>query len=161
MNDSRIDEAVLAVVEAYWKKVAMIISKTADKLSDELEGNDETYNVIASRIEALVLDGRLEPQGNVKNWGFSEVRIPNKNTTSDSALQVQAQIIGRKSEMKNFFTKLFCGKKVAFLLAENQSLQAEIESLKKEIETLRRRTGSESSTNKMILNPPNSRNPPI
>lgn len=77
MNHSQIDEAVLAVVEASWKKVAMIIAKTANELGGNLEEKDERYNMIASRIESLVLDGRLEAQGNIKNWRSSEVRRPN------------------------------------------------------------------------------------
>lgn len=82
MTDSQIDEAVLAVVETSWKKVAMIISKTAARLRGDLAETEETYNVIASRIETLVLDGHLEAQGNVKNWRFSEVRRANQNTTA-------------------------------------------------------------------------------
>jgi hypothetical protein len=77
MNNSQIDEAVLAVTETSWKKVAMIISRTADMLGNNPGEEDERYNLIASRIEALVLAGRVEAQGNIKNWRFSEIRRPN------------------------------------------------------------------------------------
>ena len=57
--------------------------------------------------------------------------------------------------MKKFFTRLFCGKDIASLLSENQSLKAQVESLKKELEIIR----GPNLTNKMILNPPNTRKP--
>jgi hypothetical protein len=52
----------------------MVISRVADGLGDELPKGDGRYDLIARRIEALVSDGRLVAQGNIKNWRFSEVR---------------------------------------------------------------------------------------
>jgi len=76
MTDSDIDNAILAVVEASWKKVAMIIAKTADRLGRDLPEGDERYHLIARRIEALVRDGKLIAQGDITRWRHSEVRRP-------------------------------------------------------------------------------------
>lgn len=61
--------------------------------------------------------------------------------------------------MKSFFTRLFCGKDIALLLSENKSLKAQVESLKKELTTIRLGMYAQDATNKMIVNPPNSRKP--
>jgi hypothetical protein len=61
--------------------------------------------------------------------------------------------------MKAFFTRLFCGKDIASLISENKSLKAQVESLKKELATIRLGVQPQDATNKMIVNPPNSRKP--
>jgi hypothetical protein len=77
MNDLQIDDTVLAVAKLLWKKVAMIIVETAERLGEKLPGANDAHPLMAGRIEALVRDGRLEAQGNTKEWRFSEVRLPN------------------------------------------------------------------------------------
>ena len=80
MSDHAIDEAILSLLSAgngHWKKVAMVISKVADAMGNDLPEGDDDYQLVARRIEALVSDGRLVAQGNIKNWRFSEVRRPN------------------------------------------------------------------------------------
>jgi hypothetical protein len=77
MSELRIDDAVLAVAEPRWKKVALMIAETADKLGKAFPATDEACDLLASRIEALVQDGSLEARGNTKNWRASEVRRPN------------------------------------------------------------------------------------
>lgn len=72
-TSTQIDEAILAVVLEQWRKVAMIIAKASDKLG--IDG-DDGYNLIAKRIEALVLNGCLEAQGDVRKWRYSEIRKP-------------------------------------------------------------------------------------
>jgi catechol 2,3-dioxygenase-like lactoylglutathione lyase family enzyme len=51
-----------------------VIAKVADAMGTELPNGDERYELISDRIEVLVRAGRLEAQGNTKNWRFSEVR---------------------------------------------------------------------------------------
>ena len=80
MSDHAIDEAILSLLSAgngHWKKVAMVISRVADAMGNDLPEGDDDYQLVARRIEALVSDGRLVAQGNIKNWRFSEVRRPN------------------------------------------------------------------------------------
>jgi|SRR5579863_1029485 len=74
MDTLRIEEAIIFAVGDHWKKVAMVIAKAADALGRDLPSGDEGCEVIAERIEFLIRAGRLEAQGNTKNWRFSEVR---------------------------------------------------------------------------------------
>jgi Protein of unknown function len=83
MSTSRIDDAILSVVGERWKKVAMVIAKVSRAMSAELPIGNEGHEMIADRIEVLVRAGRLEAQGNTKNWRFSEVRrFASKTTTT-------------------------------------------------------------------------------
>jgi hypothetical protein len=72
-SHSQIDDAILSVTPARWAKVAFVIAMVDKKFRDELR-EDIELNSIASRIEALIRDGRLAAQGNVKKWRYSEVR---------------------------------------------------------------------------------------
>jgi hypothetical protein len=77
LRSLKIDEVILSVAEATWRKVASVIIKVADRMGSDLPEGDAGYNLIASRIEILVRDGHLLAQGDVKNWRYSEVRKPN------------------------------------------------------------------------------------
>ena len=76
MSVTDIDDSVLAVANTSWRKVAMVIGRTAERLGSTLPEGDDGYHLIAHRIQALVRDGRLLAQGNVSNWRHSEVRLP-------------------------------------------------------------------------------------
>jgi hypothetical protein len=76
LNNSQIDEAVLSVTVTSWRKVALVIAKTAKVLGDNLRKGEAGADLVAGRIEALVGDGRLLAQGNIKKWRHSEVRKP-------------------------------------------------------------------------------------
>ena len=76
MISSEIDDAILAVVQPSWRKVAMIIAQAADNLGDDLPNDETGLNLIADRIAALVRDGRLVAQGDIANWRSSEIRLP-------------------------------------------------------------------------------------
>lgn len=58
-------------------KVAMVLVKAADATGLGLANDDEHYEVISTRVEALVNDGRLAARGDTKNWRASEVRLAN------------------------------------------------------------------------------------
>ena len=80
MNDDAIDQAILAVLavaRGRWRKVAMVIARVADQMRNDLPAGDDRYDLVAQRVQALVLDGRLAAQGDIKKWRFSEVRRPN------------------------------------------------------------------------------------
>ena len=80
MNDDAIDQAILAmlaIARGRWRKVAMVIARIADQKGEDLPAGDDRYDLVAQRVEALVLDGRLMAQGDIKKWRFSEVRRPN------------------------------------------------------------------------------------
>jgi hypothetical protein len=76
MTDSDIDAAIFDIVGVSWRKVAMVIGKVAEILAADLPEEHNRYDLIAKRIEALVSDGRLVAQGNLKKWRHSEVRRP-------------------------------------------------------------------------------------
>jgi hypothetical protein len=80
MSDEVIDEAILSMlseIPGHWRKVAMVVSKVASAMRDGLAHEDAGYETVARRIESLVSEGRLLARGNIKNWRFSEVRLPN------------------------------------------------------------------------------------
>ncbi len=80
MNYDAIDQAILSMLSATngrWRKVAMVIVRVAEGMDSDSQDDDARYALIARRIEALVDDGRLLLQGDIKKWRFSEVRRPN------------------------------------------------------------------------------------
>jgi hypothetical protein len=72
----KIDDAILAVAQPSWRKVAMIIVKAAERLGSVLPEGEDGYRLVARRIKALVRDGHLVAQGDVSKWRYSEVRLP-------------------------------------------------------------------------------------
>ena len=79
LSNSQIDEAILSVTVASWRKVARVIVMTEQILRDNLSEGETGLDLVADRIEALIHDGRLLVQGDVKKWRYSEVRKPDSN----------------------------------------------------------------------------------
>jgi hypothetical protein len=79
LSNSQIDKAILAVTATSWKKVARVIAMTGKRLSDSLPQGEAGLDRVADRIEALLHDGRLLAQGDMKSWRHSEVRKPDSN----------------------------------------------------------------------------------
>lgn len=75
-TSSEIDDAVLAVALPRWQKVALVISKTSERLGSFPTDGDEQYGCYAERIAVLVREGRLVAQGDITKWRYSEVRLP-------------------------------------------------------------------------------------
>jgi len=79
MSDSEIDEAVLSFLSSakgHWRKVASVIARSSDAVKSALPEGEAGHELIAERIEALVSEGRLNVQGDIKKWRHSEVRLP-------------------------------------------------------------------------------------
>ena len=78
MDDKAIDQAIFSMLSemAGWRKVAVVVGRVADSFADDLPDGDAAYQTVAKRIEALVVEGRLVAQGNIKKWRSSEVRLP-------------------------------------------------------------------------------------
>jgi hypothetical protein len=74
MRTADIDKAILSCVGEHWKKVAMVVAKVAEGLEGSMPDANPRFELIASRIEALVEAGELFAQGDLKRWRFSEVR---------------------------------------------------------------------------------------
>jgi Protein of unknown function len=75
MTSTELDDLILSIALPYWQKVAMIIGKVARDEQFSLDNSDEEFNIIANRIAQLVEKGRLESQGDISQWRFSEIRI--------------------------------------------------------------------------------------
>jgi hypothetical protein len=74
MKTAEIEAAILRVVGDRWMKVAMVIAKVVEAMGTDLPTGDEGLELVSEHIEILVSTGRIEAQGNTKNWRFSEVR---------------------------------------------------------------------------------------
>jgi hypothetical protein len=79
LNNSEIDEAILSVTVTSWRKVARVIVMTGEILGDNLPRGEAGLDLVAERIGALIHDGRLVAQGDIKKWRYSEVRKPDSN----------------------------------------------------------------------------------
>jgi|HubBroStandDraft_4_1064222.scaffolds.fasta_scaffold29784_3 hypothetical protein len=79
LNSSQIDEAILSVTSTSWRKVARVIVMTGEILGENLPKGEAGLDLVADRIEALIHDGRLLAQGDIKKWRHSEVRKPISN----------------------------------------------------------------------------------
>jgi hypothetical protein len=78
---------VLESVEPTWRKVARIIgyahmdAKLKSMYENEQQttmSEDDFLEAIALEIQQLVKEGKLESQGNLLEWRFSEIRIPSQ-----------------------------------------------------------------------------------
>ena len=79
MDPAAVDQAILFVLAKYgghWKKVAFVILRVADSMGSDIPDGEHGYQLIAQRIEALVAQGQLVLQGDIKRWRHSEVRRP-------------------------------------------------------------------------------------
>jgi uncharacterized protein DUF3658 len=75
VSDLDIDAAILAVTKASWRKVALIVSQAAKHVGGDFAAREDAYYFVASRIQALVADGRLASQGDLSEWRHSEIRL--------------------------------------------------------------------------------------
>jgi hypothetical protein len=79
MSDEAIDAAILTAlseVPGHWRKVAFVVGRVASVMGDGWAHGDAGHETVARRIESLVSEGRLLVQGDIKNWRFSEIRLP-------------------------------------------------------------------------------------
>jgi tagatose-1,6-bisphosphate aldolase non-catalytic subunit AgaZ/GatZ len=73
VTESDVDKLIFAALKENWRKVALIVGnvfRTCKNRSIPL--SDE---VIAARIRELAEAGRIESQGNLCKWRYSEVRL--------------------------------------------------------------------------------------
>ena len=76
MNTETIDSTILVTASIGWQKVAMIISRVADAVPDAFTEGEDEFELIASRIDALIASGHLLVDGDTSDWRSSEVKIP-------------------------------------------------------------------------------------
>jgi hypothetical protein len=73
LTDAEIDAAILSFTQDRWLKVARIAAQTLDVIGQD---GIAAERAVGTRIETLVRDGKLEAQGDLKRWRWSEVRPP-------------------------------------------------------------------------------------
>jgi hypothetical protein len=69
-----LDDAILSCVLPQCRKVAMIVMQAAEKLGRDYP--QFSYVFYAHRLRVLAKQGRIESQGDLRNWRFSELRLP-------------------------------------------------------------------------------------
>jgi hypothetical protein len=74
VSENDLDAIIFSTVLTQWRKVAMVISTAFKKCQARDLPID--HEVIGVRIRLLSETGRLESQGDVRKWRFSEVRLP-------------------------------------------------------------------------------------
>jgi len=77
MSPELIDKAILACCKPEFLKVARVLGDVA-KLLNGPKVAEKDVGLIADRIKALVKAARLESQGDLDQWRFSEIRLPEK-----------------------------------------------------------------------------------
>jgi len=77
MSPELIDETILACCKPKFLKVARVVGDVAMVLKGP-KGSEKDLGLIADRIKALVKAEKLESQGNLDRWRFSEIRLPEK-----------------------------------------------------------------------------------
>jgi hypothetical protein len=75
MSPELIDQTILTCCKPKFLKVARIVGDVAEALKVPM---DAEKDFIADRIKALVKAERLESQGNLDRWRFSEIRLTEK-----------------------------------------------------------------------------------
>jgi hypothetical protein len=74
---SDLDQLLLSFCDRRWLKVARIAGKALDAIEARGIKLDGTYaDQIDARMATLVGTGQLEAKGDIKRWGYSEVRLP-------------------------------------------------------------------------------------
>jgi hypothetical protein len=72
-TESDVDKLIFAALKENWRKVAMIVANVSQTC--EIHSIPLSDEVIAARIQELAENGRIESQGNLTKWRYSEVRL--------------------------------------------------------------------------------------
>ena len=73
---SELDAALLASINPRWMKVAMVFGRAERAPGLTFDEEDDIFEALADRLLGLVASGQVLAQGDLKDWRFSEVRIP-------------------------------------------------------------------------------------
>jgi hypothetical protein len=76
---SELDAALLAAINPRWTKVAMVLARAAKAPGLMFDEAEDEYDLLAERLEQLADSGQVVVQGDLKQWRFSEVRLPNSD----------------------------------------------------------------------------------
>lgn len=74
---TELDQIILSFCSEHWQKVARIVAKTYEVLEERgIAIVGDTADKVDERLAALVRSDRLEAEGNIRRWRYSEVRLP-------------------------------------------------------------------------------------
>lgn len=74
---AEIDQLLLSFCDARWRKVARVIGNTMQALEERgVRIASGVAEQLDARMAVLVGSGQLEAKGNIRNWRYSEVRLP-------------------------------------------------------------------------------------
>jgi hypothetical protein len=108
ISTRQIDQLLLAFCDTRWRKVARIIGNSMKILSEcRIRPSGTLAKIIDMRMAALVANGRLEAQGNIRKWRYSEVRLP------DHPPMLQARIPVSLLRTKKIDNRTPRGKRIA------------------------------------------------
>ena len=73
VTEADLDAILFSVIKPQWRKVAMILIRAEEQCSER--DFPIGHEIIAARIRALADSDRIEAAGDLRKWGFSEVRL--------------------------------------------------------------------------------------
>jgi len=71
--ESDLDDVLFSVMQPQWRKTAMILVKADERCRER--SWPIGLAVLAARVQALAEAGRIDHQGELRYWRFSEVRL--------------------------------------------------------------------------------------
>jgi hypothetical protein len=77
ISQHEIDQLLLSFCNTQWQKVAKVIGNVLQVFEKrQIRCNAVLAVTIDARMAILVRNGKLEAQGNIRKWRYSEVRQP-------------------------------------------------------------------------------------
>lgn len=73
VTENDLDEMIFALLKPQWQKVAMVLVRAQEHY--EKQAWPIAVEIIAARILALADEDRIDHQGDLRMWRFSEVRL--------------------------------------------------------------------------------------
>jgi len=73
ISEADIDAVIVSVMTQQWRKVAMVVAKASERCRQL--GLAISKEALAARIQVLAKTGAIEDAGDLRMWGFSEVRL--------------------------------------------------------------------------------------
>jgi hypothetical protein len=81
ISAKEIDQLLLAFCDTRWRKIARVIGASMDILMGcRIRPSGTLAKIIDMRMAALVRSGRLEAEGDIRKWRYSEVRLPTRKS---------------------------------------------------------------------------------
>jgi len=73
--ESDLDDVILSVMQPQWRKMALVLGNARAQCRERSWSLEP--EILAARIEAMAEAGRIDHQGDLRSWRFSEVRLKN------------------------------------------------------------------------------------